>query len=140
MPGDPQPKVLDFDVTVDSDRTARSGRGGSPIAADAAWSSEHLVLAALVRCTLTSFDHQTKRDGLSATAAGSARGRVTKRESDGLYAFVEVEARYEVELERVPDGAAVIELLDRAERGCFVGNSLATRPTYHWTVNGEEIR
>ena len=140
MPSDPQPKVLEFDVSVDSDRTARSGRGGSPIAADDAWSSEHLVLAALVRCTLTSLDHHTKRDGLSATAAGSARGTVTKRESDGRYAFVDVEARYEVELEHVPDRAAVIDLLDRAERGCFVGNSLAARPSYHWTVNGEEIR
>ena len=140
VPSSPQPKVLEFDVTVESDRTARSGRGGPPIAADSAWSAEHLVLAALVRCTLTSLDHHTRRDGLSAISAGSARGTVTKRESDGLYAFVDVEARYEVELESIPDRAAVIDLLDRAERGCFVGNSLATRPTYHWTVNGEEIR
>ena len=140
MPGDPQPKVLEFDVTVDSDLTARSGRGGSPIAAEDAWSSEHFVLAALVRCTLTSLEHHTKRDGLRATAAGSARGTVTKRESDGRYAFVDVEARYEVELENAPGHVAVIDLLDRAERGCFVGNSLATRPTYHWMVNGEEIR
>ena len=134
------PRVLEFDVSVDSDRTARSGRGGAPIAADNAWSSEHLVLAALVRCTLTSLDHHTRRDGLSMTAAGSARGTVTKRESDGLYAFVDVEARYEVELDDVPDRAAVLDLLDRAERGCFVGNSLTAPPTYHWTVNGEEIR
>jgi hypothetical protein len=34
----------------------------------------------------------------------------------------------------------VIDLLDRAERGCFVGNSLTARPAYHWTVNGEAIR
>ena len=134
------PRVLEFDVSVDADRTARSGRGGSPIAAESAWSSEHLVLAAVVRCTLTSLDHHTKRDGLDATAAGSARGTVTKRESDGLYAFVDIEARYEVELPRAPDRAAVLDLLDRAERGCFVGNSFAVRPTYHWTVNGEEIR
>jgi organic hydroperoxide reductase OsmC/OhrA len=132
--------MLEFDVTVDADRTARSGRGGMPSAADDTWSAEHLVLAALVRCTLTSLDHHTRRDGLTATSAGSARGTVTKRESDGLYAFVDVEARYEVELEDAPDRAAVLDLLDRAERGCFVGNSLATRPSYHWTVNGEKIR
>jgi organic hydroperoxide reductase OsmC/OhrA len=134
------PRVLEFDVSVDADRTARSGRGGPPIAADSAWSAEHLALAALVRCTLTSLDHHTRRDGLSATSTGSARGTVTKRESNGLYAFVDVEARYEVELAHLPDRAALLDLLDRAERGCFVGNSLATRPTYHWTVNGEEIR
>ena len=140
MDGRAQPKVLEFDVSVDADRTARSGRGGSLIAAEDAWSSEHLVLAAFVRCTLTSLDHHTRRDGLSATSAGSARGTVTKRESDGLYAFVDVEASYDVQLADAPDRAAVLDLLDRAERGCFVGNSFATRPTYHWTVNGEEIR
>jgi len=138
--GRAQPKVLEFDVSVDADRTATSGDGGSPITTDSTWSSEHLVLAALVRCTLTSLDHHTRRDGLSATSTGSAHGTVTKRESDGLYAFVDVEARYEVELEDASDREWVLDLLDRAERGCFVGNSFATRPTYHWTVNGEEIR
>jgi organic hydroperoxide reductase OsmC/OhrA len=132
--------VIEIDVSVDGARTARSGRGGSPLAAEDAWSAEHLVLAGLVRCTLTSLDHHVRRAGLTATAEGSARGKVTKRDGDGLYAFVDVEARYDVELEGAPDRAAVVELLDRAERGCFVGNSLTARPTYHWTVNGEEIR
>jgi organic hydroperoxide reductase OsmC/OhrA len=132
--------VIEIDVSVDGARTARSGRGGSPLAAEDAWSAEHLVLAGLVRCTLTSLDYHVRRAGLTATAEGSARGKVTKRDGDGLYAFVDVEARYDVELEGAPDRAAVVELLDRAERGCFVGNSLTARPTYHWTVNGEEIR
>ena len=87
----------------------------------------------LVRCTLTSLDRHTRRDGLGATSAGSARGTIHERESDGLYAFVDVEA-LPGRLARVhPDRAAVLDLLDRAERGCFVENSLATRPTCHWT-------
>jgi hypothetical protein len=65
---------------------------------------------------------------------------VTKRESDGLYAFVEIEARYEVELTEPPDPESVLSLVERAERGCFVGNSLAVRPRYRWTVNGKEVR
>jgi organic hydroperoxide reductase OsmC/OhrA len=132
--------VLEFDVSVEADLTARSGRGGSPIAAEDAWSSEHLVLAALVRCTLTSLDHHLHRQGLTGTASGSAHGKVTKRESDGLYAFVEIEARYEVELTEPPDPESVLSLVERAERGCFVGNSLAVRPRYRWTVNGKEVR
>ncbi len=135
-----RPKVLEFDVSIDAERTARSGRGGSALLADSAWSAEHLALAALVRCTLTSLDHHVKRAGLEATATGGATGTVTKREDDGLYAFVDIEARYEVELESEADRNAVAELLDRAERGCFVGNSLTARPRYRWTVNGEEIR
>ena len=65
---------------------------------------------------------------------------VTKRDTDGRYAFVEVDAHYVVELDPVVEPEAVGELLDKAERGCFVGNSLTARPRYHWIVNGEEIR
>lgn len=138
--GGARPKALEFDISVDSERTAWSGLGGSPLRAESEWWAEHLVLAALVRCTLTSFDHHSRRAGLSASAAGGARGTVTARESDGKYAFVEIEASYDVELEEPPDRSVVIDLLERAERGCFVGNSLVTRPTYRWIVNGEEIR
>jgi len=36
-------------------------------------------------------------------------------------------------------GDELRELLTKAERGCFIGNSLATPPRYRWTVEGEEI-
>ena len=132
-------RVLQFDVTVDRDRTALSGRGGSPIPADEAWSSEHLVLAGLVRCTLTSLDHSARRAGLEVAASGTAHGVVTKREDDGRYAFVAIESRLDVVLEPATDPDAVRDLVARAEKGCFVGNSLVARPTYHWTVNGEQV-
>jgi uncharacterized OsmC-like protein len=132
--------VREFDVSVDSKRTAESALGGTPVAPEEAWSAEHLVLAALLRCTLTSLDYHAQRAGLTAVGSGKAHGTVTKRESDGLYAFVDVEARYDLELDGDLGDEAVLELLDRAERGCFVGNSLTARPGYHWTVNGKEVR
>lgn len=135
----PRPIVREFDVSVDSSRTARSSLGGAALAADAAWSAEHVLLAAVVRCTLTSLDYHLKRRGLSGDASGAVHGKVTKRESDGLYAFVEIEARYEVELAELPEDDVVRDLVERAERGCFVGNSLAVRPRYRWTVNGQEV-
>ena len=135
-----KPRVLEFDVSVDDDRTAHSGAAGSPIPYEKAWSAEHLALAALVRCTLTSLDYSARRAGLTAVASGTAHGVVTKREDDGLYAFVDVEARYDIELAEVPEATVVTDLLDRAERGCFVGNSLTARPRYRWTVNGKEVR
>jgi organic hydroperoxide reductase OsmC/OhrA len=134
------PFVREFDVSVDSTRTARSSRGGAAFEADAAWSAEHVLLAALVRCTLTSLDYHLKRQGLTGTASGAAHGKVAKRESDGLYALVEIEVRYEVELTEPPEPESVLSLVARAERGCFVGNSLAVRPRYRWTVNGQEVR
>ena len=132
-------RVLEFDVTVDRDRTARSGRGGQAIPPDEAWSAEHLVLAGLVRCTLSSLDYSAKRAGLEVAASGRAKGNVTKRQDDGRYAFVSVEVHFEVELdpEVAPDAAH--ELIAYAEKGCFVGNSLVARPRYHWTVNGNPV-
>jgi uncharacterized OsmC-like protein len=132
-------RVLEFDATVDRDRTARSGRGGSAIAPDEAWSSEHLVLAGLVRCTLTSLDYSARRAGIEAAASGSAHGVVTKRDEDGRYAFVTIDSHFEVVLDEATDPDAVRDLLAMAEKGCFVGNSLVAKPTYHWTVNGEEV-
>ena len=132
-------KVLEFDVTVDRDRTARSGQAGSPIPAEDAWSSEHLVLAGLVRCTLASMDHTANRVGLEVVGAGSAHGTITKREEDGLYAFVHVESHLEIELDPPPAASDLRDLIARAERGCFVGNSLTTSPRYRWTVNGQEV-
>jgi organic hydroperoxide reductase OsmC/OhrA len=134
-----EPRVLTFDVSVDSDRTARSALGGAGIPADDAWWAEHLVLAGLARCTLTSLDYHAHRANLRTAGSATAHGVVTKRESDGRYAFVEVEVELDVEVEPGPDEERVLELLSRAERDCFVGSSLTARPRYAWTVNGEAI-
>ena len=135
----PTARVLEFDVTVDRDRTTRSARGGSAIPADEAWAAEHLVLAGLVRCTLSSLDHSAGRAGLDVAASGRAHGVVTKRDDDGRYAFVRIDVHFELELDAATDPDAVKELVARAEKGCFVGNSLIARPAYQWTVNGEPI-
>ena len=100
----------------------------------AEWTPEHLLLAALVRCSLASFRYHAERAGLAVRdATGSARGMVTKRESDERYAFVEVEAELAVTLDREPDDLEA--LLAKAERDCFVGASLTVKPSYAWTVN-----
>jgi organic hydroperoxide reductase OsmC/OhrA len=133
-------RVLTFDVSVDRDRSAHSALGGSAVAADDAWWAEHLVLAGLARCTLTSLDYHAHRASLASAGSATAHGVVTKRESDGRYAFVQVEVQLDVELEPAPNEDAVLELISKAERDCFVGASLTAKPRYAWTVNGEEIR
>ena len=134
-----RPRVHEFDVSVDEFRVARSGLGGTPLAREAEWWAEHLVLAGLVRCTLASMDYSARRAGSNCTGSGRAHGVVTKRESDGRYALVAIDATLEVHLAPRPEGDALGELLAWAEAGCFVGNSLAVEPTYHWIVNGEKI-
>lgn len=132
-------RVLTFDVSVDRDRTSSSGLGGASIAAEDAWWAEHLVLAGLARCTLTSLDYHAHRAGLHSTGSARAHGSVTKRESDGRYAFVELDVQLEVELDPAPDGETARELVTKAERDCFVGASLTAKPQYTWTVNGEDL-
>lgn len=132
-------RVIEYDVIVDRDRTARSGRGGSAIPAEETWAAEHLVLAGLVRCTLSSLDYSAGRAGIEVAASGRAHGAVTKRDDDGRYAFVRIDVHFELKLAPATDPAAVKELVARAEKGCFVGNSLIARPRYHWTFNGKQI-
>ena len=101
-----------------------------------AWTPEHLLLAALVRCSLDSLRHHARRAGSEVTgAAGAAHALVTRRESDGRYAVVEAELTLGVWLEPRPEGDALAELLAKAERDCFVGASLAAKPSYIWNVS-----
>lgn len=131
-------KRLEFAVTVDRERTARTG-DAPPIPAGEGWSSEHLLLAAFGKCTLTSLRYHARRADIEATAEAHVHGVVTRREEDGRYAFVDVELALDVVLDPPLAGDDLRELLTKAERGCFIGNSLATPPRYRWTVEGEEI-
>jgi organic hydroperoxide reductase OsmC/OhrA len=134
-----RPRVLEFDVSVDRAGDAWSTLGGSAHPRQVEWWAEHLVLAGLVRCTLASMDYSARRAGLNSKGVGSAHGVVTKRPEDGLYAFVDIETRLEVDLAPTPEPPALAELVARAEHGCFVSNSLTARPRHRWIVNGTEV-
>jgi organic hydroperoxide reductase OsmC/OhrA len=130
-------RVFTYGVTVDRDWAARSDKGGSALPREEEWTPEHLLLAGLARCLLTSLEYHARRRDLAVAGSAAARGAVTRRESDGRFAFVEIEAELDVTLDPAPDD--VRELLARAEHDCFVSASLTVTPTYAWTVNGEEV-
>jgi organic hydroperoxide reductase OsmC/OhrA len=132
-----QAKTFSYAVSLDRDGAATSDEGGSALPNEEAWSPEHLLLAGLARCTLTSLDYHARRIGVASGGSAAANGEVTQRTTDGRYAFVRIKVDLDVRIE--PEPQNVRELLSKAERDCFVGASLTARPRYRWTVNGEDI-
>jgi organic hydroperoxide reductase OsmC/OhrA len=113
--------------------------GSSPLEPGAAWTADHLVVAAVLRCSLESLEYHASRAGLETSGRGDGFARVTRRESDGRFAIVELEAHLEVVLEPDPGDERTRELLAKAERDCFVGASLTVSPRYGWRINGREV-
>ncbi len=125
-------------------RLERDGRvtaeGGAPLELAAEWSPDHLLLAGLARCTIESLAYHAGRAGIEVTeSSADVRGVVTKRETDGRYALVEVECDLDVRLDPEPPTADRDELIAKAERDCFVGASLTVSPVYRWRVNGRDV-
>ena len=125
-------KVLEYAVEVDG-----AGRmtipGGGQFVPPEGWSADHLLLAALVRCSIDSFTYHARRAGREVTAAGDAQGTITKSGDDGRYRFVDLKVRINVQL--TPRTNEVDDLIAKGERDCFVGASLALKPEYAWHVS-----
>lgn len=129
---------FEYAASLDGEGRLLAG-GGSALEPGEEWTAEHLVLAGLMRCTLTSLAFHAERRSVSVRGRADAQAVVTKREEDGRYALVEVECGLDVELEPLPEGEALAELLELAERDCFIGASLTAKPRYEWRVNGEVV-
>jgi uncharacterized OsmC-like protein len=127
---EPRARVFGYEVAYDGTSVATAKELTVDI--PETWSPEHLVLAGLLDCSLTSLRYHARREGVHVTAAGKASGTVTRREEDGRFAFVDIEARFEVSFDPAPSDRD--ELLRLAERDCFVGASLTAKPRYVWNV------
>src|SRR3954466_11495311 len=93
-----QAKVLEYAVEVD--RASRMTiPGGAQIEHAEGWSPDHLLLAALVRCSMPSLTYHARRAGHGVSASGSAQGNLPKREGDGRYAFVEFDVSIDAQLD-----------------------------------------
>ena len=128
----PTAKVLEYAVELDN-----AGRmtipGGGQFVPPEGWSADHLLLAALVRCSIDSFAYHARRAGSEVTASGDAQGKITKSGEDGRYRFIEIGVRINAQL--TPRVSEAEELIAKAERDCFVGASLTIKPEYVWHVS-----
>lgn len=134
-------RAKEFRHAVDLARTGElRDEGGVRLDVPPEWTPEHLLLAALIRCSLKSLGYHAARSSLTvAEATGSTRTLITRRGTDGRYAIAEADVALAVEIEPEPGPEELADLLAKAERDCFVSASLAVEPRYRWTVNGRTI-
>ncbi|MDX6514608.1 MAG: OsmC-like protein [Gaiellaceae bacterium] len=127
-------KELRFETRLEPD--GRFCAGSEELLPPEAWHAEDLVLAGLIKCSFASLRHSAGRIGVSVGAATAvARCTVTRRDEDGRFAFSTVEVELAATLEPALDEARRGELVERAERGCFVGASLTAKPQYTWRLS-----
>ena len=127
-----------FEYAIAVDRAGfLTAEGEGTIDPHEVWTADHLMLAALARCTIHSLRYHAERAGVDMVASAEAHGVVTKREEDGRYAFVEIDCAVDVELD-TDDDEEILRLIALGERDCFVGSSLIAKPRYAWRVNGKE--
>jgi organic hydroperoxide reductase OsmC/OhrA len=129
-------KAKQFTYEVSVDRAGKMAAEGElpSVAIGEEWTPDHLLLAAVVRCSIVSLAFHARRAGVDAAASGSATGRVTLPEGEERFRFVEIAVDVDAELDPRPEPEALAGLLERAERDCFVGASLVAKPVYRWHV------
>ena len=127
-----------FEYWINLDEEEALGRRPAPRARRGR-PAEHLLLAALARCSLSSLAYFARQKGVEAHGSAFASGTVTRREEDDRYGFVEIECRMEVELVGELADDKLKSLLESAEWGCFVGASLSPAPRYKWRIDGRDL-
>jgi organic hydroperoxide reductase OsmC/OhrA len=128
-----------FEYWITLDEGGKLSADGRPTDLGEEVSAEHLLLAALARCSLSSLAYFARQKGIEAHGSAFASGTVTRRDEDDRYGFANIECRIEVELDGGLADDELRLLLESAEWGCFVGASLRPAPRYRWRVNGRDL-
>lgn len=128
-----------FDYWISLDEGGALSADGVRVTIEGEISAEHLLLAALARCSISSLEHFARQKDVEVGASAYASGTVTRREEDDRYGFVNLECKLEIRLEPEPPESELRQLLESAEWGCFIGASLKPVPLYHWRVNGRDL-
>ena len=128
-----------FEYWVTLDEGGSLSADGEPVDVGGDVSAEHLLLAGLARCSISSLQYFARQRDIALKATAYAAGTVTLRADDDRYGFTEIQCRIDVEHDGKLTDAELRPLLESAEWGCFVGASLDPAPTYTWRVNGKEL-
>ena len=116
------PKRLEYSV---------SERSGTPAHAEPDWTAEHLLLAGLARCSLSSLEYFAKRVNVEVSGTADADGIVTRRDADGRFAFVETRVALDIQVEPALEGAELgfgDSSVDAKARSSLGGRERASTP------------
>lgn len=128
-----------FDYWISLDEAGGLSADGTPVPIQGDVGAEHLLLAALAKCSISSLEHFARQKDVEVRASAYASGTVTRREEDDRYGFVNIECKLDVRLEGELADDDLRALLESAEWGCFIGASLKPAPRYRWRVNGRDL-
>ena len=128
-----------FDYWITLDEGGKLSADGRPVDLRDEVGAEHLLLAALARCSLSSLAYFARQQGLETNGSAFASGTVTLRDEQDRYGFTNIECRMDVGLDGELSDDELRTLVQSAEWGCFVGASLRPAPRYKWRVNGRDL-
>jgi organic hydroperoxide reductase OsmC/OhrA len=128
-----------FEYWISLDEGGNLTADGNPVTLQGEVGAEHLLLAALARCSVSSLEHFARRKEVEVRASAYASGTVTRRADEDRYGFVSIECKLDVELTGELTEDELHQLLESAEWGCFIGASLDPAPEYSWRVNGRDL-
>jgi uncharacterized OsmC-like protein len=128
-----------FEYWVSHGEEGELSADGEPVPLGEDVGAEHLLLAALARCSISSLAYFARLKNVDVKASALASGTVSRREEDDRYGFTEIECRMDVELDGDLADDELRALSESAEWGCFVGASLDPAPRYTWRVNGRDL-
>jgi len=128
-----------FDYWISLDESGALSADGHPVTLDGDVTAEHLLLAGLARCSISSLEHFAGLKDIEVRASALASGTVTRREEDDRYGFVSIDVKVDMSAEPEPPPEELRALLESAEWGCFIGASVKPPPKYSWRVNGRDL-
>lgn len=101
------------------------------------WSPEHLFVASVSSCLMTTFLAIAEHSKLNFTHFSvGAKGKLEKVE--GRYMISEITLTPEVRLEQEKDREKAERILQKAEKGCLISNSVTTRISMETRISAEE--
>ena len=102
------------------------------------WSPETLTVAAVANCFVLTFKAIARASKLKfANIVCNAKGTLDR--ADGVIRFTAIHLQVRLELPPEGDPDRAHRLLEKAEKGCLVGNSLRFQPTMQAEIVVEQV-